>query len=227
MPRTAPPAPSAGRSRLTLKFRFRFQSQSKQSDMLDTSAILPGCRSELSTRRGRGNASLTSAPPPCGWNKLRHLRSNNGRSRVMPLRTARRSRALRGRILCLWIDDVALSVFVVMSNPRHAEGQTIFVPAFRREVEEVIRPDQNVEPTPVGGIGMEEIATGILIKEARARSFLVPKSNVVVVVGDLTLRHLFLGERHVIVAIEVVPERRHPLKAPAHAFLERFDLGQW
>src|ERR1700732_3666094 len=56
MPRTAPPAPFAGRSRLTLKFRFRFQSQSTQSDMLGTLAIGPGCRSERSTRQGRGNA---------------------------------------------------------------------------------------------------------------------------------------------------------------------------
>src|SRR5882762_3450941 len=114
-----------------------------------------------------------------------------------------------------------------MSNPRHAEGQTIFVSAFRRKVEEVVSPDQNVEPACVGGIGMEGISASALIEDACTWSFLAPKLDHVVVVWDFPFRHLLLGERDVVVAIEVAPERRHPLEAPAHTLLERLDLGQW
>src|SRR5882762_3423570 len=199
MPSTVPPAPFAGRSRLTLRFRFQFQSQSRQPGMLGTLARAPGCRSELSTGQRRGNASLASAgadrrwrpaPPPCGWNKLRHLRSNDGRSRVMPLRTARRSRALRGHILCLWIDDVTLSVFVVMSNPRHAEDQAILVATLRHQVEDVIRAQQDVKPASVSGVGVEDVVAAILVKDTSARSLLSPELDGVVVVGDFSFRHL-------------------------------------
>src|SRR5258708_20258307 len=105
----------------------------------------------------------------------------------MPLRTARRSRALRGHILRLWIHDVTLSVFVVMSKPRHAEGQAIFVPTFRCQVEEVVGANQEAEPAPVSGISIEDFPAGILVKDARSRALLGAKSNRAVLLLHLTL----------------------------------------
>ena len=50
-------------------------------------------------------------------------------------------------------------------------------------------------------------------------------AELIVVVG-LALLQFILGEGHVVVAIEVAAERRHPLEAPSHPLLERLDLRQ-
>ena len=94
-----------------------------------------------------------------------------------------------------------------MSNPRHAEDQAILVATLRHQVEDVIGAQQDVKPASISGIGVEDVAAAILVKDTSARSLLRPELDGVVVVGDFSFRHLLLGERHVVVAIEVVPER--------------------
>src|SRR4029434_774573 len=46
------------------------------------------------------------------------------------------------------------------------------------------------------------------------------------IVADVSTGEVLLGERDSVVEVEVAAIGRHPLEAPAHAFLERFDLCQ-
>src|SRR5713101_6844493 len=124
----------------------------------------------------------------------------------------------------LWVHGIALGISIVMSDPRHGESQAIFVATFRREVEEVVGAKQDVEPARISGISVEDVPASVLIEDACAGPLLARELDHIVVVGHLTFGHFIFRERHVVVAVKVVREGRHPLEAPSHAFFERFDL---
>ena len=60
-------------------------------------------------------------------------------------------------------------IAVVVAQPGHGPGQVRLVAAFRREIEQVVSADQDIEPARVSRIGMEHIAARILVEDARAR----------------------------------------------------------
>jgi hypothetical protein len=136
IPRTGLPVPSEDRSRSRARSQSRFQSQGKQRCTRDTSATAPGCRREQSILRtrprtrpqSRGNAAPASAEANRRWRSaLRSFRDSirlkklHSISRRM-LRAARRCRFLRLDILHLRVDGIALSISIVMPNPRHSES---------------------------------------------------------------------------------------------------------
>jgi hypothetical protein len=84
----------------------------------------------------------------------------------------------------------------------------------------------HVNAPRVAGIGVEHLASLILVEDAD--SLLVRHSirpNLIVVVR-LTLGDMFGRKRHVIIEIEIAPIGRHPREAPAHALLVSVNLGQ-
>lgn len=98
--------------------------------------------------------------------------------------------------------------------------------AFRQEVEIVVNAEERFAPARITGIGVEDVASPIFVEHAGTRGF-IPREVARVVVIILALRLFVLRKRYAIVMVELVPVRRYPLEAPAHAFLERFDLGNW
>ena len=71
---------------------------------------------------------------------------------------------------------------------------------------------------------MEDVAACVLVEHTDAGRFFRRELMQAVVVLHLALRHLFLGKRHVVVAIEVGLVRRHPVEAPSQSLLEGLDL---
>jgi hypothetical protein len=116
-------------------------------------------------------------------------------------------------------------------NP-HPEADPInvvridLVAALGREIEVVVRADQEVAAAGVRGIGVVDsvVVRHVLIEHANAGLFLTPRFEHAVVVVHLTLGQFFLCGRNVIVEIEVAAKGRHPWKMPAHALLEWFNL---
>src|ERR1700704_5888406 len=102
-------------------------------------------------------------------------------------------------------------VLVVPPHPSHGPGKLSLVAAFGREIEQVVRADQDVEPARVSRISMEDGAAGVFVEGARARHLvavdLLPSVVVVAVFADHVRR-----ERHVVVEVEVAAERRHPFE---------------
>src|ERR1700735_4012063 len=113
-----------------------------------------------------------------------------------------------------------------MANPCPRKWQSVFVAALRHEIEVAVCPDRRLTAARVSRISVKDVAVLVFIEHANPWRFLAWKFGHLVVVRHLTLGHFFLGERHVEVAIEISPERRHPVEAPAHALLEFFDLRQ-
>src|SRR5258708_16375289 len=105
----------------------------------------------------------------------------------------------------------------MMSDPRHGEGQAVFVAALGDEIEEVIRADQNIQSPRIAGIGMKDFARRILGEDAGTRTFFAGELAHGVVVVDLAAGPLLRREGNVIVEIEIAAEGRDPLKLPAHA----------
>jgi hypothetical protein len=141
-------------------------------------------------------------------------------------RTAGVRGAFRLLVLLVRIDDVAFRVLIVMANPGHAEVEAIFVAALGDEIEEVVNAHEDVESARVCGIGMKNFARGVLGEDTGAGTFLARKLALAVIVGDLASGFFFRLEGDVIVEIEIASEGRDPLELPAHALLERIDLGE-
>src|SRR3989442_8254482 len=66
----------------------------------------------------------------------------------------------------------AFVVPIVVTHPRHRERQGVLVAALRREVEVVVRADQQIEPARIGGVRVEDVAVLVLVEDAEARGFL-------------------------------------------------------
>ena len=60
---------------------------------------------------------------------------------------------------CIRIDKVSAVIFVVMANPRHGVGQSVFVASFRHKIKEVISAYQDVESTRIGRIRVVYLAS--------------------------------------------------------------------
>ena len=82
-------------------------------------------------------------------------------------------------------------------------------PTFRRQVEIVVPTEYGVEPSRVGGIGMEDLAVPILVKHADAGQFLAVVAGIngdrPEIIGDPAFGDLVLRKRHVKVEIESLP----------------------
>jgi hypothetical protein len=113
-----------------------------------------------------------------------------------------------------------------MAEPCHRKGQAVFIAAFRRQVEEIVRAQQDIASASVTRIRVENVANLIFVEDADAGKFLDPEVRYFIVVIHLAVRHLLPGGRHVIVVIEVSLEGRYPFDVPSHATFERFDLVQ-
>src|SRR5216684_7474388 len=181
--------------------------------------------------RHRDGAERASAPAPHDTRSARRLsrslcrsrrpRSNDERSRVVLLRTA--TRTFAGHVAPRRIDEAAGGISVVMASPvAQVVVRTGLVAALRRDVEEDVGAEKHVAAARVARIGMEDAAVLVLVEHAAAGHFLALEFLRCVVVIHLALRAL--RERYVIVVVEIALIRRHPLEAPAHAFLERLDL---
>src|SRR2546427_5497016 len=133
--------------------------------------------------------------------------------------------ALRSDVVRLRIDDVVVVVPIVVTDPRHREGEALLVAALRHEVEVVVRAEQEVAAAGVGRVGVEDVAGRVLVEDARARGLRLARVlPLLVVVIGVALRDVFLRERHAIVAVEVVPVGGDPLEAPTHPLPERSEL---
>src|SRR5262245_9334743 len=116
----------------------------------------------------------------------------------------RADRPLRGRILHRRVDDVTLTVSIMMADPRHGEGQAVFVTALRCEVKKIVRAEQEVSTTCIAGVGMEDVAGCVLVENTDAWKFFGWGSgNVIVIVVHVAPGYVIFRERDVIVEIEV------------------------
>jgi hypothetical protein len=66
---------------------------------------------------------------------------------------------------------------------------------------------QDIQAAPIGGIGVEDVASRVVGEHAGSGSFLGWELGLRVVVGDLAGSHLVLREGNVMVAVEIVGER--------------------
>src|SRR5205085_11290934 len=80
-------------------------------------------------------------------------------------------------------------VLVVPANPIHRRVR-VFIAAFRHEIEEIVSPDQNIEPPRVGGISVEDLAAFIFVKHTQPRHLVAYQLARSVVVKHLVLRFL-------------------------------------
>src|ERR1700674_1712694 len=124
------------------------------------------------------------------------------------------------------IDGLAGLVPIVVPDPCHGVGQATLIATLGHEVEEVVGADHDVEAPRVSRVGVKDGAGIVAVEHAGARPFVAREIRPLEVVYHFALRLLLRRKRDVIVAIEVVAIRRHPLEAPTHALLEGFDLGQ-
>ena len=96
------------------------------------------------------------------------------------------------------------SVRVLVVTPHPVHGSAL-VAAFRRDIEEHVGPKHLLAAAPVAGIGVEDVAVGVLVEHAVTGELVEPLIGQLVVVEDLAFREVFLGERDVKVVVEVVP----------------------
>src|SRR5215471_4301533 len=114
-----------------------------------------------------------------------------------------------------------------MAHPGHGPFKTVLVAALWRQIEEIVRADQDVETAAIGRIGVKDFTGGVSIKHAGTRPFLAREIlDEFVVVHHLAAGFFLCCRRYLIILIEIAAERRDPFEAPAHAALERFDLRQ-
>src|SRR5215469_2856429 len=81
----------------------------------------------------------------------------------------------RLHVLRLRIDNVALVVPVVVTDPSHGMSQSILVTPLGSKIEPVVRSHEDVQPAPVSGISVKDVSGSILVKHACARPFLAWK----------------------------------------------------
>src|SRR5436190_2433845 len=134
---------------------------------------------------------------------------------ILPRSMPRRRLAARSKV-------ASISVLVMAAHPERAA--TVFVAALRDEVEVVVGGVDEVDASRIGRVGVEHVAAVCLCEDAEAFTIRVPRSQRLVVEDGLVLP--LRPERDVVVVVEVVLERRHPLEAPAHPLLVRRDLRQ-
>src|SRR6516165_5372094 len=97
---------------------------------------------------------------------------------------------------------------IVMPDPRHPVRQSFFIPALWCQVQEVIGPNQNIQSSCIRRVGVENFTTGILVEHAGARTLFPPELPLhFEVIERVALLQLFLGERNMIVEIEIAPRR--------------------
>ena len=48
----------------------------------------------------------------------------------------------------------------------------VLVPALWHKVEEIVRPDKNVEPACIGGIGVEDVTVFVFVEDTQTRKFI-------------------------------------------------------
>ena len=116
------------------------------------------------------------------------------------------------------------AIAVMVPHPCH--GVLGLVPAFGRQIQDAVSAHHQLDTAAIDRIGVVDGAVGILVENTDARRFRAAEGLHRVVVVHLALRDLLLGERHMEVMIEAAAVGRDPIEAPAHAFLERLDLGQ-
>src|SRR5882762_2853611 len=134
-----------------------------------------------------------------------------GSRRFLPLfllvANLRRGRRGGRPIRPIFIRQLAICVPVVVPNPSHRKRQAIFVPALRHIIEIIVRAHRHLRTARVGRIGVEDVPGFILEEHADSRSLFARKRLHFVVVVHLAARLLLLGERHVIIPIELIPVR--------------------
>src|SRR5439155_19583210 len=77
----------------------------------------------------------------------------------------------RRLVPALGVHNIMAGVFVVVLDPGHAEGEALFVAPFRRDIEEVVRADVDVQAARESGVGVKNVPAFVFIKSAEAGSF--------------------------------------------------------
>src|SRR5579883_334674 len=170
-------------------------------------------RAAAPPRRGRtGGRGRAAEPRP---------RSTAGTSGTLP-RFAAGADFARLLVAGGGIEPVIVAVPVMVTDPGHRESEAVFIAALGNEIEELVRSDQALETTGVRGVGVENIAGFVPVKDADARRLLGAEALPAIVVFHLAGEFL-RREVNAEIALEVVPERRDPVEAPAHALPECLD----
>src|SRR5262245_16636660 len=118
-------------------------------------------------------------------------------------------------------------VAVVMPPPGAGERQAVLVASARRQIDEMVRPVQNLESPSVRRIGVEDRTRRVFAKNAQSgRLARGLRGTLLEVVVGGPLREVLVREGHVEVAVEVAAARGDPLEMPAHAALEGGELLQ-
>ncbi len=96
----------------------------------------------------------------------------------MAMLAAARGRSFRfgrsdfGPVGLIRIGEVVRAIPVVMPDPFHGEREVSFVAAFGDHIENHVGADQRTEAPSVSGISVKNVAGFVLVKDAKAGSFL-------------------------------------------------------
>src|SRR5713101_2994801 len=83
-----------------------------------------------------------------------------------------------------------------MAKPRHGKGQSVFVAAFRYEVEIVVSVHRRLGAASVSGVGVKNLSALILVKHAESGGIRTGECLQIEVMVHLAFGELLLGTRH-------------------------------
>ena len=67
----------------------------------------------------------------------------------------------------------------MVPDPFHREAQVVLITALGHQVKNRVCAHEWIDATPVGRVGMEDIAVGVLIEDAQARASALGNSCIV------------------------------------------------
>ena len=116
----------------------------------------------------------------------------------------------------------------ILVVPLHPFHDLVLVAAFRREVEVVVDAEHDVAAARVRRIGVEDVAVFVLVEDADAGQLVeaVLLVDPFIIVVELARSHLLVGERHMVVEVEVASVGRGEIELPAHALPVGLEVGK-
>lgn len=90
----------------------------------------------------------------------------------------------------------------------------------RGQIEEMIGSVQHVDATRVGRVSVKYIAVLVFVEGADALAFVDVHLGFGEIVKQCSALNFLRRERHMIIKVEIVFERRKPLELPSHPLLE-------
>src|SRR5256885_5078199 len=123
-------------------------------------------------------------------------------------------------------EAVSELVSVVVAHPGLREFQAVLVPTLGGQVEVVVGGVQHVDSPRVRGVSVKNGAARVPVEHADALPVAHADVEFRKVVERRSAFDFLRSERRLVVVVEIVLPGGDPFEPPAHAFLERLELGE-